>query len=213
MTSGSTHARKYLMRQFAVLLIGGCAILSTGCVTTGLFDWSRDEVTIAGHKLRVKNVEKLPDDFYEIVGPASWPEQQVVEADDGILSLSPPIELSLTKGRGGPGAIDFREMDLSEARQPFSPRGEVVMATVACIDRGPDRNYRVQVLRGDSSRQRWVRIGTIEIGHGTQSAARAPLSWVALPVTAVVDLVTVPFLLVGAILMGSAEGISALTSD
>jgi hypothetical protein len=102
-------------------------------------------------------------------------------------------------------------MDLSEARQPFLPLGEVVSATVACIERGPDRNYRVHVLRGDPGRQRWVRLGTVEIGHGTQSAARGPLAWVALPVTAAVDLVTVPFLLVGAIFFGTAETISTLT--
>jgi hypothetical protein len=201
------------MRRLALALVGGCALLSTGCVTMDLFAWSRDEVTVDGSRLSVKNVDALPDDFYAIIGPASVPEQPVVEADDGILSLSAPIELSVAKWPGGSGAIEFRGMDLSDARQPFLPLGEVVLATVACVDRGPDRDYRVYVLRGDPSRQRWVRIGTVEIGHGTQSAARGPLSWVALPVTAAVDLVTLPFLAVGALVMVSAEGIAQLTGD
>jgi hypothetical protein len=200
------------MRRLAMALVAGCAILSTGCVTTGLLGWSRDEVTVEGGLLSVKNVDTLPDDFYAIIGPESWPQQSVVEADDGILSLSPPIDLSVARNPGGPGAIEFRGMDLSDAREPFLPLGEVVKATVACVDRGPDRDYRVYLLRGDPSRQRWVRLGTVEIGHGTQSAARGPLSWVALPVTAVVDLVTLPFMFVGAMLMGSAEGIAQLTS-
>ena len=201
------------MRRLAMALVGGCALLSTGCVTTSLFAWSRDEVTVEGGMLRVKNVDTLPDGFYAIIGPASWPQQSVVEAEDGILSLSPPIDLSVAKSSSGPDAIEFRGMDLSEAREPFRPLGEVVMATVACVDRGPDRDYRVYVLRGDASRQRWVRLGTVDIGHGTQSAARGPLTWVALPVTAAVDLVTLPFLAVAGIVVACTETYSTLTSQ
>jgi hypothetical protein len=171
--------------------------------------------------LSVKNVPTLPDGNYSIVGPPSWPQQPVVEGDDGILSLSPPIDLRLVEHQGNarqvdaagpdkPDVIDFRGMDLSDARQPFSPGGEVVMATVVCIDRLPGRNFRIHVLRGDSALKRWVRIGTIDVGPGSQSGARRPLYWAALPVTVAVDIVTLPVLLVGALFMGGLEGISAL---
>ncbi len=198
------------MRQLAIVLVTGCALLSSGCVTGALFQWRRDEVVIAYRHVQVKNVPGVADGSYSVVGPQIWPQDPVVQADDGIVSLSPPIEFSLGARSSDTGTIDFREMDLSAARQPFSPRGQVVMATVACVEKGEERHYRVHMLRGDSGRQRWVRGGTIDIGSGTQSAARGPVTWVLLPFTVAVDIVSLPLLLVGALGMGVLEGISAL---
>lgn len=201
------------MRQLAIVLVTGCALLSSGCVTQALFQWRRDEVAIAHGKVQVKNVPGVADGFYSVLGPEIWPQDPVVQAGDGIVSLAPPIEFSLATRSSDTVSIDFREMDLSEARQPFSPRGQVVMATVACVEKGEERHYRVHMLRGDSERQRWVRSGTIDIGSGTQSAARGPVSWVLLPFTVAADIVSLPLLLVGALGMGVLEGISMLQGD
>ena len=201
------------MRQLAIVLVTGCALLSSGCVTRALFEWRRDEVTIAYGQVQVKNVPSVADGSYAVVGPETWPQDPVVQAGDGIVSLSPPIEFSLGTRSRDHSSIDFREMDLSEARQPFSPRGQVVKATVACVEKGEDRHYRVHVLRGDAGKQRWVRGGTIDIGTGTQSTARGPVSWVLLPFTAAADIVSLPLLLVGAVGVGVLEGISALQGD
>jgi len=201
------------MRQLAIALVISCAVLSSGCVTQALFEWRRDEVSIAHGQVQVKNVPGVADGSYSVVGPEIWPQDPVVQADDGIVSLSPPIEFSLGPRSSDTGTVDFRAMDLSEARRPFSPGGQVVMATVACVEKGEERHYRVHMLRGDSGRQRWVRGGTIDVGSGTQSAARGPVSWVLLPFTVAADIVSLPLLLVGALGMGVLEGISALKGD
>ena len=127
------------MRQLAIALVIGCAVLSSGCVTHALFEWKRDEVDIAHGYVQVKNVQGVADGFYSVVGPELWPQDPVVQAGDGIVSLSPPIAFSLGPRSSDTGTIDFREMDLSEARQPFSPRGQVVKATVACVEKGEER--------------------------------------------------------------------------
>ncbi|MSR61211.1 MAG: hypothetical protein EXS08_02020 [Planctomycetes bacterium] len=201
------------MRQLAIVLVIGCALLSSGCATMALFEWRRDEVAIAHGQVQVKNVPGVSDGWYAVVGPEIWPQDPVVQADDGIVSLSPPIEFSLSPRSRDTGYIDFRGMDLSEARQPFSPRGQVVMATVACVEKGEERHYRVHMLRGDSGKQRWVRSGTIDIGSGTQSAARGPVTWVLLPFTVAADIVSLPLLLVGGLGIGVLEGISALLGN
>ena len=201
------------MRQLAIVLVIGCALLSSGCATMALLEWRRDEVAIAYGRVQVKNVPGVADGWYCVVGPGIWPQDPVVQADDGIVSLSPPIEFSLATRSSNTRSIEFREMDLSEARQPFSPRGQVVMATVACVEKGEERHYRVHMLRGDAGKQRWVRGGTIDIGSGTQSAVRGPVTWVLLPFTVAADIVSLPFLLVGGLGVGVLEGFSALQGN
>lgn len=200
------------MRIFAFVLSVVCAVTQFGCVTSRLLEWSHDEVSIKSSTLQVKSVPTRPDGLYAVVVPADWSQEPVVEAADGLLELAPPAALLLSKGwqSENPGASKFRVMKKSDAYRPFSRSGVDGTETAAYIDRRPGRNFRIHLLFGDETRHRWVQIGTVNIGPGTQSAMRRPIAYVALPGAVIVDVATIPVLLIGAVVMVSAEGIGAL---
>jgi hypothetical protein len=214
------------MRIWLALLLVVNTLVQSGCVTSALLDWRRDEVLVtdaALHRkagpagpdgnyviisqggLSVKNVPTRPDGFYLIIAPSVRPEHAVVEGADGILELAPPIALSLeAPGKAdNPAAIVCWKADQSEARKPFAPSEDKEKEFIACIDLRPGRIFHVQVLHGDSSRRRWVRIGTIDLGPGTQSGSRVALSYAAMPFTVAVDIVTFPVVFIGALVLMS----------
>jgi hypothetical protein len=62
----------------------------------------------------------------------------------------------------------------------------------ATVLQGPDRSFRVVVWGEDSAKDRWLRMGTIPMGQGTQSSLRKPVEFILLGFAFVVDLVAIP---------------------
>jgi len=200
----------------AALVLGVVGLLTqSGCATMRLLDWSHDEVSIKFSTVKVKNVPSLPDGPYAIVVPTEttdWSRQPVVETTDGRLELSPQATLLLTTGWQSaiPGSPWFRVVEKADASRPYSRSGPVNTEFTAFIERLPGRNYRIHLLFGDETRHRWVQIGTVDIGPGTQSAMRRPIAYVALPGVVIVDVATIPVMIVVGVIMISAEGAGAL---
>jgi hypothetical protein len=160
----------------------------TSCVTREALAWGRDEVTVDDGRLRVKNARSVSDGEYSIAVPKTWSEQRVVEARDGVLEVSPPMSVALDPGFSC-RAIPFRPLDLRDAHARYAPIDAYTAEFAASIERRGHRVFRVHVFGGDRDRERWVRIGTIDIGPGTQWPIRKPLSWVAVPLAVPLDVV------------------------
>src|SRR5262245_23179000 len=132
--------------------------MSSSCVTRHALAWGEDEVTVDDGRLRVKNVRWLPDGEYSIAVPITWSERPVVEARDGLLEISPPLDPSLDPPFSA-RAIPFRQLDLREADGRYAPIDECTTEFALCIERRGHRLFRIHVLGGDHVRERWVRIG------------------------------------------------------
>jgi hypothetical protein len=198
------------VRLAAFVLSAACVVTQLGCVTRAVWEWQGDEVTVGVCTLRVKNVATLPDDDYWIVAPPDRSGSSVVRGNDGIFELRPALPLSIEPGQPQNKLVLMRAMELSEARSPYTGRAEEV---VACIEPLPQRSYRVHVLESDATLHRWVRLGTVDLGPGSQSGSRRTVAIVALPFTVAADIVSLPLLLLGAAVLVAFEGVGELTGS
>jgi len=204
----------FYFNRFGLL---GCILVLTclnGCATTGVLQWGRDEVSIESSTLRVKNVPTMPDGLYSVDIPANWSRDTIVEAADGIFEIAPPATLSLSPASQSakPDAAKFREVKKSDVLKGVLPSREAGTDMGAYIDRLAGRNFRVHMLFDDATRHRWVRIGTVDIGPGTQWAIRRSTSYAALPGAVAVDVITLPVLVISRFIMEMAAKMGSFVS-
>jgi len=104
-------------------------------------------------------------------------------------------------------------MTVSDARANLvvgkSSLGRTVSAFIVCDEH---RVFHVHLVRADASRNRWVRVGVLEIGPGSHSSARRPLAVVLLPFAVVADIIMLPIYAVAAAFASSRDLGGGLTT-
>ena len=200
------------MHRAGILAGVSLLLLQTGCVTYVVQEWGRDEVAVYLSRLDVRNIENLSDGGYLVEYPEDWRTLHVVETEDGILEVSPPLHLSLSSSLATKRASDghdfsYQEIDAEGAREQAPLVQGVNFHEAVLIEKAEGRMFRAHFFCPDPDRHRWVKLGTVEIGHGLQCGVRKPLSYAAMPLTIVIDVVAVP---VGAIAMLCVEAWSEI---
>jgi hypothetical protein len=189
-----------------------CSLLFGGCASTGLLAWGHDEVTVHAGMIEVKNVPTLEDGGYFVVVPTAWSQQAVRPSEDGVLELSSLMLLSLQRQREGsiPHVDGFTpflfELDMDDVRPDSAVENVPAGAIGACVEERSGRMFHVSVFGADPARHRWIRLGVIDVGPGSQSGMRPSISYVGLPFAVAADFVLVPL---GWIVKMFAEGLRA----
>jgi hypothetical protein len=202
------------MRGLSMAMGAACSLLLGGCASTGLLAWGHDEVTVHGGMIEVKNVPTLEDGGYFLAVPTDWSQRAVRPSEDGVLELSSLMSLSLQRQRQGsiPHVDGFTpflfELVVDDVRPDSAFEDVPAGAIGACVEERSGRMFHVSVFGADQPRRRWIRLGVIDVGPGSQSGMRRPLSYVGLPFAAAADVVLVPL---GLIMMIFAEGLGAAT--
>jgi hypothetical protein len=200
------------MRGLSTAMGAACSLLLGGCASIGLLDWGHDEVTVHAGMIEVKNVPTLEDGGYFLAVPTDWGQQAVHPSEDGVLELSSPMSLSLQRQRQGssPHDIGFTpflfQLDVDDVRPDSAFEDVPAGAIGACVEERSGRRFHVGIFGADPSRRRWIRLGVIDVGPGSQSGLRQPLSYVGLPFAVAADVVLVPL---GLIIKMFAEGLRA----
>jgi hypothetical protein len=210
------------VRGAARLLLLIVALLPVACLTQHLGRWAGGEVEVDPSAsieyprsawVEIKNVEGLADGVYRLgldakamEADVQWRAQTVATAGHGSVSSIVGRMLYLGKRdfdwwgrtvwsrRGGPAVGDavFR-LDVDEHDVPIDPDHlrDTAKAGVAVV-RSADREIRLILFEPATDGNGWTKIDEYPIGAGTQGSMRAVVFLVAIPVTAVLDLVTLP---------------------
>jgi hypothetical protein len=220
-------------RKFWVIVAGiaSCVVINLschGCCSDVVREWGDDEVVVSGsgtgegHRdssvlLTVKNITGTSDGPYEIRPPADWNRLPRVASQDEVLdvTLTAPLKLNDARDvcRWGPWKHYVAEVPVGSTRGSVKalfggkttdgPGLNEFARLGATVLKGPDRSYRVVVWGEDSTRDRWLRLGTIDVGQGTQSSLRKPVAVILIVFAFLVDLVAVPlvyaYVLIGAL--------------
>lgn len=214
------------MLRARLAVIVGSWLVSCGCFCGAVFSWAEDEVVVSGagsgdeHQdfsilFSVKNIVELPDGRYEVRPPAGWDQLSRTHADDGVVEVRFPAPLQLLDAEEviGWSMWDIKVADLSllDAEAPVcasfsrtSGDGStpgVYPRLGASVVHDTDRLYRVVVWGEDLNTDRWLRLGEIRVGHGSQSRYRWVGEFVALPVAFAVDVVATPVILATGLLL------------
>jgi hypothetical protein len=222
-------------RRYWVVVAGiACCITINlschGCCCRQVREWGDDEVVVSGAGtgegnrefsilLSVKNITGVSEGRYEIRPPADWSRLPRVGSPDDVLdvTLKTPLDLKDARdvGRWGPWNLRVCEVPvgsssgsvkaLFEGKTTDGPDLNDFARLGATVLRAPDRSYRVVMWGEDSAEDRWLRLGTVPIGQGTQSPLRKPVEFILLVFAFLVDLVAVP-LIVAYVLVGSLCG-------
>ncbi len=189
---------RQIARRVVSLAVLAAALCQTGCVTDATLKWRRDEVSVQGRVddamvIEVKNVPGTPDGRFEVAPPVDWRTRSVVEAPDGVLEVQPLEALSLTELSS---SMEYPEpMTPDEARGPLRLEGDDPAVT-AFVVRDDDRVFHVHLLCADTARKGWVRVGVADLGPGSQSSARGALGLALVPFAVVLDVASLPILIV-----------------
>lgn len=182
---------------------------SAGCVTASLLGFMSDEVAVRPSanrridmpatevRLALKNVSNWTDGPYLLKIPGDWSQRPRQENSAGIIELVPPRVLALERASDGDHAgvsfvLDQAMSGEEVVRQIPKDRLLGLCELGATVDRSEDRTFRIQVFGQDTELQRWVSIGAVELGPGTQSSTRTLIGAVLLPFAVVVDVIALP---------------------
>ncbi len=172
-------------------------------MTTGLWGWVSDEVTVAGQRMgsaggaptqvvvAVKNVPSMADGNYLLDASPAVAGRPVVEANDKFLEVRPLDALTL-KRFGDIGYVISApwifNVDAGDAQDTLD---DIPQGSVSAFVEEESDVFRVHLVHADFDRDRWVRVGVVDIGPGSQSSARS-LALIAMPVTIAWDVYTWP---------------------
>jgi hypothetical protein len=196
----------------------GVIVASKGPCSAALLSWGRDEVVLvgagnadAGHRdasvvLSVRNVAGLENGLYEVRQPKSWDTAPHRQGDDGIgeVVLDTPLSLASARNSRQWGWWDIKVSQVAPSRardrvSSFFTRttgdgsepGEFRRLGVSIV-RDSNRAYRLILWGEDPDTDRWLRIGFVPVGQGTQSPFRTIANVFLLPVALAVDIAVIP---------------------
>lgn len=205
----TSRSWRYVGGPAALLVVcAGVIFVSKGPSSAALRSWARDEVVLfgagnanaGGHRdfsvlLSVKNVAGLENGLYEVRQPKSWDTAPRRRGEDGVDEVVLETPLALTSAgqsaEWGQWDIKISQVPPSRARNSVSSfftrttgdgsvPGEFRRLGVSIV-RDSNRAYRVIVWGEDPGTDRWLRIGVLPLGRGTQSSLRTIAKTFLLP--------------------------------
>jgi hypothetical protein len=192
------RAMKIRVTLFSLLLL---PLLSSGCLTAAVKKWAEDEVHLIGGRsdemlaFEIKNIHNFTDGTYGLFIPDRWEVVETEILDSEEIAVVPQYDLTLTDDWGyyqGMAAERLEDDDVTASLSSRSSADPGNLLSVR-IEAGSGRHYRLTIYAADLRRSRWVRLGELDVGSGTQWPHRRATSFILYPIAVSVDIVTWPF--------------------